>query len=51
MRIIFDPRYYGKGRVYHNPTVESILNRFEICKEFYSDNEELRYIMLVSEEN
>lgn len=33
----FDPRYYGKGRVYHNPTVESMLNRFEICKEFYSD--------------
>ena len=35
----FDPRYYQKGRVYHNPTVDSMLDRFEKCRDFFADKD------------
>lgn len=31
----FDPRYFGKGRKYHNPTVHEILERFKEAKAFF----------------
>lgn len=31
----FDPRYFGKGRKYHNPGVAEMLQKFEKCKEFF----------------
>lgn len=33
----FDPRYFNAGRKYHNPMVGEMLEKFEKCKEFYSD--------------
>jgi hypothetical protein len=30
----FDPRYFGKGRSYHNPTVHEMLEQFEKAKIF-----------------
>lgn len=35
----FDPRYFGKGRKYHNPTVHEMLEQFEIGREFFSDRD------------
>ncbi len=34
----FDPRYFGKGRKYHNPGVEEMLRKFEQCKVFCDKN-------------
>lgn len=31
----FDPRYFGKGRKYHNPMVKEMLEKFDKCKEFF----------------
>lgn len=31
----FDPRYFGKGRKYHNPGVAEMLEKFETCKDFF----------------
>lgn len=31
----FDPRYFGKGLKYHNPTVHEMLDKFRIGKEFF----------------
>lgn len=31
----FDPRYFGSGRKYHNPTVHEILDRFKEAKSFF----------------
>lgn len=31
----FDPRYFGKGRSYHNPGVDEMLQKFELCKAFF----------------
>lgn len=31
----FDPRYFGKGRKYHNPGVAEMLEKFETCKMFF----------------
>lgn len=31
----FDPRYFGKGRSYHNPGVEEMLEKFAACKHFF----------------
>lgn len=31
----FDPRYFKKGRKYHNPTVHEMLEQFQIGKEFF----------------
>jgi len=31
----FDPRYFGKGRKYHNPGVAEMMEKFEKCKEFF----------------
>lgn len=31
----FDPRYFGKGRKYHNPGVAEMLEKFEECKKFF----------------
>lgn len=33
----FDPRYFGKGRKYHNPTVAEMLERFEAGKIFFEN--------------
>ncbi|MBE9585350.1 DUF115 domain-containing protein [Mucilaginibacter sp. JRF] len=32
----FDPRYFGKGRKYHNPTVHEMIEKFEMGREFYT---------------
>ncbi len=32
----FDPRYFDKGRKYHNPTVYEMIERFEISKKFFN---------------
>lgn len=31
----FDPRYFKKGRKYHNPTVHEMIEQFEIGKRFF----------------
>lgn len=31
----FDPRYFGKGRKYHNPTVHEMIEKFEEGKKFF----------------
>lgn len=31
----FDPRYFGKGLKYHNPTVHEMLEKFRKAKEFF----------------
>lgn len=31
----FDPRYFGKGRKYHNPTVDEMLEKFEWAKNYF----------------
>lgn len=31
----FDPRYFGKGRSYHNPTVREMLEQFNIARTFF----------------
>lgn len=31
----FDPRYFGKGRKYHNPGVAEMLEKFENCRKFF----------------
>ncbi|GHU63233.1 hypothetical protein FACS1894123_05600 [Bacteroidia bacterium] len=31
----FDPRYFSKGRKYHNPTVEEMLKRFDQARIFF----------------
>lgn len=31
----FDPRYFGKGRKYHNPTTEEMIEKFEIGRKFF----------------
>ncbi|MDR1556307.1 MAG: DUF115 domain-containing protein [Tannerellaceae bacterium] len=31
----FDPRYFDKGRKYHNPTVNEMLRRFEQARDFF----------------
>jgi len=31
----FDPRYFGKGLKYHNPTVHEMIEKFEECKVFF----------------
>ncbi|MEQ3237768.1 6-hydroxymethylpterin diphosphokinase MptE-like protein [Bacteroides cellulosilyticus] len=33
----FDPRYFGSGRSYHNPGVDEMLQRFAICREFFTE--------------
>ncbi len=33
----FDPRYFGKGRSYHNPTVHEMLEQFEVGRKFFDD--------------
>lgn len=33
----FDPRYFSKGRSFHNPTVEVMQQRFEICRNFFAN--------------
>lgn len=33
----FDPRYFGKGLKYHNPTVHEMLDKFRIAKEFFDE--------------
>jgi hypothetical protein len=33
----FDPRYFGKGRKYHNPTVHEMLEKFEDGKKFFDE--------------
>jgi hypothetical protein len=32
----FDPRYFGKGLKYHNPTVHEMLEKFDECQAFFS---------------
>ncbi len=32
----FDPRYFGEGRKYHNPTVHEMLEKFQLAKEFFT---------------
>ncbi|MFT4155388.1 6-hydroxymethylpterin diphosphokinase MptE-like protein [Parafilimonas sp.] len=32
----FDPRYFGKGRKYHNPTVHEMIEKFETGKHFFN---------------
>ncbi|TLV02378.1 6-hydroxymethylpterin diphosphokinase MptE-like protein [Dyadobacter luticola] len=32
----FDPRYFGKGLKYHNPTVHEMLEKFEQGREFFA---------------
>lgn len=32
----FDPRYFGRGRKYHNPGVDEMLQRFAVCRDFFS---------------
>ena len=34
----FDPRYFGKGKSYHNPTVHEMIEQFEIGKVFFEEN-------------
>ena len=31
----FDPRYFNAGRKYHNPMVGEMLEKFELCREFF----------------
>ena len=31
----FDPRYFGKGRKFHNPGVAEMIEKFEVCKQFF----------------
>lgn len=31
----FDPRYFGKGRKYHNPGVAEMLEKFDNCRKFF----------------
>lgn len=33
----FDPRYFSKGKSFHNPTVDAMLQRFDDCHKFYKD--------------
>lgn len=33
----FDPRYFGKGLKYHNPTVHEMLEKFEEGREFFAN--------------
>ncbi|WP_163323658.1 6-hydroxymethylpterin diphosphokinase MptE-like protein [Draconibacterium mangrovi] len=33
----FDPRYFGKGRRYHNPTVHEMLEQFDIGRKFFAN--------------
>lgn len=33
----FDPRYFGTGRSYHNPTVHEMIEQFGIGKDFLND--------------
>ena len=33
----FDPRYFGKGRSYHNPCVDEMLEKFAMCKRFFDE--------------
>jgi hypothetical protein len=33
----FDPRYFGKGLKYHNPTVHEMLEKFDEAKEFFDN--------------
>jgi hypothetical protein len=35
----FDPRYFGKGRKYHNPTVDEMLKRFEQARIFFESKD------------
>ena len=35
----FDPRYFGKGRKYHNPGVAEMLEKFEVCKSFFDQRD------------
>ena len=37
----FDPRYFGKGRSYHNPDVESMISSFKKNKKFFEN--EIRF--------
>lgn len=32
----FDPRYFGKGRKYHNPTTHEMIEKFEAGKRFFN---------------
>jgi hypothetical protein len=33
----FDPRYFGEGRKYHNPTVHEMFEQFDIAKKFFDN--------------
>jgi hypothetical protein len=35
----FDPRYFGKGRKYHNPTVNEMIKRFEQAHVFFKNRD------------
>jgi hypothetical protein len=33
----FDPNYFGKGRAYHDPSTESMIQKFNEANDFFSD--------------